>query len=191
MTGQPGPPAESGTSAQPIRRDEPALADLALGVLALGMFSTAALKTFDWSFRTALFPRIVTAAGVVLSVLFLLLWAWARYRHRPLDPEGANPMPVSELLDEDEVHDQDLEYVYATVGRAAWTQALAWVALFVVLLYVTGLFVTAAVFALTYLRWGAGRSWLFSAVYAAVMSGVLYLALAVLLVVSVPEGLFS
>ncbi len=162
-----------------------------LGLLAVTMFSVAGLKTLDWSFRTALFPRIVTVAGVALSLLFVLAWAWARYRHRPLDPEPADRVPVSDLLDEDEQHDQDVEYVYATAGRAAWTQALAWVALFVVLLYVTGLFVTAAVFAFTYLRWGAGRSWLFSAVYAAVMSGVLYLALAVLLVVSVPEGLLS
>lgn len=187
---QPGPRVETGAAAQ-RPDDRPATADLVLGVLALGMFSAAGLKTFDWSFRTALFPRIVTTAGVVLSVLFLLAWAWARSRHRPLDPKAGDALPVSDLLDEDEVHDQDVEYVYATAGRAAWTQALAWVALFVVLLYVTGLFVTAAVFAFAYLRWGAGRSWLFCAVYAVVMSGVLYLALAVLLVVSVPEGLFS
>lgn len=179
------------TASRPTAGGSPPLADLVLGALALVMFSAAGLKTLDWSFRTALFPRIVTVAGAALSLLFVLTWAWARHRHRPLDAEGSDPVPVSELLDEDEVHDQDVEYVYATAGRAAWTQALGWVALFVVLLYVTGLFVTAAVFAFTYLRWGAGRSRLFSAVYAAVMSGVLYLALAVLLVISVPEGLFT
>ncbi|MEX2291602.1 MAG: tripartite tricarboxylate transporter TctB family protein [Mycobacteriales bacterium] len=184
-------PAVLASAARRTPLEKPPLADLVLGALALVMFSVAGLKTFDWSFRTALFPRIVTAAGVVLAVLFLLAWARARHRHRPLDPEQGEGLPVSELLDEDDLHDQDVEYVYATAGRAAWMQALAWVALFVVLLYVTGLFVTSAVFAFTYLRWGAGRSWLFSAVYAAVMSGVLYVALAVLLVVSVPEGLFS
>lgn len=190
MTGQPEGAVDTPAASRKVVREKPPVADLVLGVLALAMFSTALLKSFEWSFRTALFPRIVTSAGVILTLLFLLAWAWARHRHRPLDPEGAD-LPVSELLDEDDAHDQDVEYVYATAGRAAWTQALAWVALFVVLLYVTGLFVTAAVFALVYLRWGAGRTWLFAAVYAAVMSGVLYVALAVLLTVSVPEGLFS
>lgn len=184
------PNADAATS-RPVVQASPPLADLVLGVLALVMFSGAGLKTLDWSFRTALFPRIVTVAGVALSLLFVLTWVWARYRHRALDAPGSDPVPLSDLLDEDEAHDQDVEYVYATAGRTAWTQALAWVALFVVLLYVTGLFVTAGVFAFTYLRWGAGCSWLFSAVYAAVMSGALYLALAVLLVISVPQGLLT
>jgi hypothetical protein len=172
-------------------RVTPPVADLVLGCAAVVLFSVALLKTFDWSFRTALFPRIVTTAGAVLAVLFVLAWVWARLRHQPLDPAVEDPLATTELLDEDDVHDQDVEYVYATAGRAAWASALAWVALFVVLLYVTGLFVTAGVFALTYLRWGASRSWLFAAVYAAVMTTVLYVALAVVLVVPVPEGVFA
>jgi hypothetical protein len=191
VTAPTGAVAQTGPGRGQVVRDKPPVADLVLGCGAVVLFSMALLKTFDWSYRTALFPRIVTTAGVVLSLLFVSAWVWARLRHRPLDPGFGNPLAATELLDEDDVHDQDVEYVYATAGRAAWTQALAWIALFVVLLYVTGLFLTAGVFAFTYLRWGASRSWLFAAVYAAVMTGVLYVALAVLLVVSVPEGLLT
>jgi magnesium-transporting ATPase (P-type) len=185
-----GADAQADPGPAQVARDKPPMADLVLGCGAVLLFSVALLKTFDWSFRTALFPRIVTTAGAVLALLFVLAWVWARLRHQPPDPAVDDPLAATELLDDDDVHDQDVEYVYATAGRAAWTQALAWIALFVVLLYVTGLFLTAGVFAFSYLRWGASRSWLFAALYTAVMTTVLYVALAVLLVVPVPGGLF-
>ncbi len=174
----------------------PQRADLVLGLAALLLFAAAFRETLDWGDRTALFPRLVTASGAGLALAFLLAWAVSRARsgrqpeHAPAAADPDHPH-VHDLLDEDDVHDHDVEYVYATAGRAAWTQALGWVAAFIVLLWLTGLFVTAGVFALTYLRWGAGRSWRFAAVYAVVMSGVLYVALALVLVVPVPEGLFA
>lgn len=179
------PPAPTDTS------DRPPVADLVLGAGVLLLFVAALLETFEWSFRTALFPRVVTVAGALFSLFFLLTAAWARYSSGRRHATAAAAGGPGELFDEDDVHDQDVEYVYATAGKAAWAQALAWVALFIVLLWVTGLFVTAGVFAFAYLRWGASRSWLFAAVYAVVMTGVLYLALAHLLVVPVPEGVFG
>lgn len=169
----------------------PPLADLVLGLGALALFSAAFLQTLAWSFRTALFPRVVTLAGTLLAAAFVLGWLWSRRSRAAQSPDQDPQADTPELFDEDDVHDHEVEYVYATAGKAAWTQALAWVALFVVLLYVSGLFVAAAAFAFAYLRWAACRSWRFCAVYAAVMSGVLYLALGVLLVVPVPEGLFG
>lgn len=193
MTGDVSVPPSSGSGA-PVR-DVPQRADLVLGLAALVLFAVAFRETLEWGERTALFPRLVTASGAGLALLFVVAWTVSRARssRRP-----ETPAPVADadghshdLLDEDDVHDHEVEYVYATAGRAAWTQALGWVAGFVLLLWVSGLFVAAAVFAFAYLRWGAGRSWRFSALYAGVLSGVLYLALAVLLVVPVPEGLFA
>lgn len=172
------------------------LADVVLGAGALALFALAFLETLDWSFRTALFPHMVTIAGCVLTLAFLI---WCAVSGRRRTAPG-HPAPVSsaaqeaegqELVNEDDEHDHEVEYVYATAGRAAWTHALAWVALFVGLLWVAGLFVASAVFAFSYLRWGASRSWRFAAIYAVVMAGVLYLALGVLLTISVPEGLLG
>lgn len=188
-----GPPSPGGPAPA---QDAPQGADLVLGLAALVLFAVAFRQTLEWGERTALFPRLVTASGAGLALVFVVGWAVSRARSSrrraaaPPDADvdhGHSP----DLLDEDDVHDHEVEYVYATAGRAAWTQALAWVAGFVVLLWLSGLFVAAAVFAFTYLRWGAGRSWRFCAIYAAVLSGVLYLALGLLLTVPVPEGLFA
>ena len=187
------PSEPTSARAEPARSrgsDRPAVADLVLAAGVLLLFVTALLETFEWSFRTALFPRIVTVAGALFALVLLVTSGWARYSRRR-DRGAVAQLAPDELLDEEDVHDQAVEYVYATAGKAAWAQALAWVALFVVLLWVTGLFVTAGVFAFTYLRWGASRSWLFAAVYAAVMAAVLYVALSQLLVVPVPEGVFG
>jgi hypothetical protein len=172
------------------------LADVVLGVGVLALFALALLQTFDWSFRTALFPRMVTIAGCVLTAAFLISCAVSRRRR--IAPGPATPATSSEqeadgqeLVDEDDEHDHEIEYVYATAGRAAWATALAWIALFVLLVWVAGLFVASAVFAFSYIRWGASRSWRFAAVYALVMSGVLYLFLGILLTVPVPEGLLG
>lgn len=163
-----------------------------LGAGALALFALALLQTFEWSFRTALFPRMVTIAGCALTAAFLVACT-VRGRRKAPSPaataSGVREEDGQQLVDEDEEHVQEVEYVYATAGRSAWTQALAWVALFILLLWVTGLFVASAVFSFCYLRWGASRSWLFATVYAVVMSGVLYVALSVLLAISVPEGL--
>jgi hypothetical protein len=172
------------------------LADVVLGVGVLAVFGLALLATFEWSFRTALFPRMVTITGCVLTAAFLVSCGVSRWRGTA--PGPATPATSSEqeadgqeLVNEDDEHDHEIEYVYATAGRAAWAQALAWIALFVLLLWVAGLFLASAIFAFSYIRWGAARSWLFAAVYAVVMAGVLYLFLGVLLTVSVPEGLLG
>lgn len=170
-------------------------ADLVLGSLVLVVFVLAFLQTGEWSFRTALFPRMVTVAGIALSGLFVLVTVVGvvREHHRADRPDPGTPEQDkgAELLDEDEERDNEMEYVYASAGRGAWAQALGFVALFIGLLWAGGLFVAAGVFSLTYLRFGARRTWLFSVVYAVVMTAVLYVFLGLLLPVSVPEGLFG
>lgn len=171
----------------------PARADVVLALGALAVFVAAFAASFEWSFRTALFPRIVTVAGALLTMAFLLSCGVAQVlasrrgaaTQAPSDPAGV------QLVDEDDAHDHEVEYVYATAGKAAWTQALAWVASFLLLLWIAGLFIAAAAFAFAYLRWGAARSWRFCAVYAVVLAGVLYLGLDVLLHVPVPDSLLG
>ncbi|MGH3383661.1 MAG: tripartite tricarboxylate transporter TctB family protein [Nocardioidaceae bacterium] len=183
--------AQPETTSEPRARVGLPVGDLVLGTGTLLVFGLALLATFEWTFRTALFPRMVTIAGSALTAGFLVTCVVRGLRRVPSPDTTTSGVREDgeQLVDEDEEHDHEVEYVYATAGRAAWTQALAWVALFIVLLWVTGLFVASAVFSFCYLRWGASRSWLFAAVYAVVMSGVLYLALSVVLAVSVPEGL--
>ncbi|MHA6631653.1 tripartite tricarboxylate transporter TctB family protein [Pseudonocardia sichuanensis] len=159
--------------------------DLVLGLLLAAVFVAAGWQTLEWDVKTALFPRIVTATGAALSLLFLVMVVGrlaGGWRGVAQDAD-AN---ASRTDGED---DEAVEYVFATVGRAAWTQALAWIAAHLLLLLVAGLFVTSSVFTFAYLRWAGGRSWFFSAAYAVVLTAVLYVALRILLVIPVPEGL--
>jgi hypothetical protein len=157
------------------RRSPEAVADVVVTVLLLALFVWAFLDAGQWSFRAALFPRLVTAAGIALTTLLLaqvLLRLW-----RPA------PSPDAGDADPDAV-----EYVFRTAGPRRWASALGWVAAFFVLLYVTGLYVTAPVFSLLYLRFAGKRTWIFSAIYAIVIAVVLYVAFELALGVPTPSG---
>jgi hypothetical protein len=159
------------------RRPTPeAMADLVLTVLLLGLFGWAFLQAAQWSFQAALFPRIVTASGVVLSVLHL---AQALLRLR----QEAAPCDTD--------HSDDVEHVFRTAGVRRWVSALGWVTAFFVLLYVAGLYVTAPVFSLLYLRFAGKRTWIFCAIYAIVIAVALYVAFELALGVPTPQGLFG
>jgi len=161
------------------RRPPPeAVADVAVTVLLLALFAGAYLAAGQWSFRAALFPHLVTAAGVVLTALHLVQ-AVVRLR-RPA------PAPVP-----DDSNPDDVEYVFRTAGPRRWAVALGWVAAFFVLLYLTGLYVTAPVFSLLYLRYAGKRTWIFSGIYAIVIAVVLYVAFELALGVPTPSGLFG
>jgi hypothetical protein len=181
--GSPGP-------AVPRRRvPGETVADVVLTVLLLGLFAWAFLDAGQWSFRAALFPRIVTAAGFFFCVLKLVQLGTHLRRARAGVVPDHDPVPAGGTHEDEENEEEDVEYVFATAGRRAWSAALAWVALFFVLLYVGGLYLTAPVFSLLYLRFGGGQSWKVSVVYAVVVGVVLYVAFEVLLGIAVPEGL--
>jgi hypothetical protein len=100
-----------------------------------------------------------------------------RLRHPAPSPESGDADP------------DDVEYVFRTAGPRRWASALGWVAGFFVLLFVTGLYVTAPIFSLLYLRFAGKRTWMFSAVYAVVIAVVLYVAFELALGVPTPSGL--
>lgn len=161
-----------------------AVADVVLTVLLLALFGWAIQESTGWSFRTALFPRIVTGAAFALSALHLvksLVQLVRETRTAPAAPDGADP---------NDADPDDAEYVFRTAGARRWASALGWVVAFVVLLQVGGLFVTASLFSLLYLRFGGGRTWRFSAVYAVVIGVVLYAAFELALDIPSPPGLF-
>ena len=159
------------------RRPSPeAVADVVVTVLLLVLFAWAFIEAGEWSFRAALFPRLVTGVGVVLTALHLVQ-AVLRLRR---------PTPSPEAGDADS---DDVEYVFRTAGPRRWASALGWVAAFFVLLYLSGLYVTAPVFSLLYLRFAGKRTWIFSVIYAVVTAVLLYVAFELALGVPTPSGL--
>jgi hypothetical protein len=81
--------------------------------------------------------------------------------------------------------------VFATAGPRAWTKALLWIAFFLVVTAVTGIFVSSGLFALLYLRFGAGKSWRFSLIYSAVLSICLLAMFRWLLYIPTPLGILT
>jgi hypothetical protein len=159
-----------------------AVADVLLTVLLLALFGWGFLQADQWSFQAALFPRIVTGAGFVLSALHLV-----QVLLRLLRGPGA-AAAVTEPEDADDA--DDAEYLFRTAGARGWATALGWVAGFFILLYVAGLFITAPVFSLLYLRFAGRRTWMFSGIYGVVIGVVLYVAFDLALGVPTPPGLF-
>jgi hypothetical protein len=159
------------------RRPSPdAVADVVVTVLLLVLFAWAFLEAGEWSFRAALFPRLVTATGVVLALLHLVQGLLRLRRPAPAPDSGdADP--------------DDVEYIFRTAGPRRWASALGWVAAFFVLLFLAGLYVTAPVFSVLYLRFAGRRRWIFSAIYAIVIAVVLYVAFELALGVPTPAGL--
>jgi hypothetical protein len=191
------------TQERAARRFAPeVVADLVITAVLLLLFGWAFLEANQWSDRAALFPHLVCGVMFVLSALHLVQ-VLVRTRRTPA--AAAAPADADEhdstghLLpghvaephgNEDDVNDDDVEYVFQTAGARRWASALAWVAGFFVLLYVAGLFITAPVFSLLYLRFAGGRTWRLSVIYAVVAGLVLYLAFEVALSIPTPPGLF-
>ncbi|WP_159961543.1 tripartite tricarboxylate transporter TctB family protein [Blastococcus haudaquaticus] len=190
----------------PSRRSSTgAVADVVLGLLLLALFGWAFLEAADWSFKAAIFPRIVTGLGfsvaflqVVQSLLRLAGGRRAAGARTPVtSPAGPiEPVPAESVPQaagttaEDDANEDDVEYVFQTAGARRWTEAIAWVTGFFVLLYVAGLFVTAPLFSVLYLRFAGKRSWTFCAIYAVTIGAVLYAAFELALGIPVPPGLF-
>jgi len=190
--------------APPRRPSTGAAADVVLTVLMLALFGWAFLEAVEWSSKAALFPRIVSGIGFGVSALHLVQALLRLGRDRspapdpvpatspagPIPPVPGDPVPqAAGTTAEDDVNEDDVEYVFQTAGPRRWAAALGWVTGFFVLLYVAGLFLTAPVFSLLYLRIAGRRSWLLSAVYAVVLAVVLYAAFELALGVPVPPGL--
>jgi hypothetical protein len=180
------------------------VADLIITVTFLALSAWAFLEANQWSERAALFPHLVSGVMFVLAalhlvqVLFRMRGAAAGGRapvaSAPDEHDASGHLPPGHVAEphgsEDDVNEDDVEYVFQTAGARRWAAALAWIAGFFALLYVAGLFITAPVFSLLYLRFAGRRTWLLSGIYAVVAGLVLYLAFEVALSIPTPPGLF-
>jgi hypothetical protein len=186
VTGSTATAEQAGSAAR--RRPSPeTVADVVLTVLLLALFGWAFLQAAEWSFRTALFPRIVSGTAFVLSALHLLQVLLRLRRGAVAAPA---PTDAPDAVAGEGTAEDDAEYIFQTAGGRRWASALGWVAAFFVLLYVGGLFVTAPLFSFFYLRFAGRRTWVFSTIYAGVSGVVLYAAFELALGVPTPAGLF-
>jgi hypothetical protein len=169
-------------------------ANVSAAVVLITLFATAFISTFEWPPGSAVFPRVVTGGGLLLSTIYVLGLLVSRRRASTAQaiPEDIRPNedPLEKQIPDID-HSNEPDYVFGTAGRAAWLHALGWIALFLALLWILGLFVAGGLFALTYLRWGAKRTWLFSAIYAAILPGILFALFRSVLFVPTPLGVLT
>lgn len=176
--------------------------DMIGAIIAAVIFLGALWATLGWPERAAMFPRIIAAAGLFFAVLYLLVLIVKRLRRGSPAPapdatndtahsEATEPVDAPDAADEQMREPEDEAYVFASAGLTKWLAALGWIALFLVLLTLLGLFAASTIFAFGYLRWGARKSWLFSAIYAIVLPVFLILLFRVLLYVPTPLGVLT
>ena len=173
----------SGTALPRVR---PA-ADLVITVVMLVIFGWAIWTSFDWSFRAALFPRIVTVTGLGLVVVHLVTLLTVPAT-APDEPTGSGEL-LLESDDDADVH--ELEYEFAHASRRNWLTNIGWVVAFFGGVFVAGLFLASIVFTVAYLRFGAGRSWRFAVIYAAIVAAVLVGVFDRMLAVAMPLGILQ
>ncbi|MPZ72569.1 MAG: hypothetical protein GEU74_04955 [Nitriliruptorales bacterium] len=166
------------------------LSDIVISLLFVALFAWAYLEAGQWTFRSALFPKLVTAAGALIALLRLAMLLLRR-RRSTVDDAARPQIDGVTVVDDEEAEEQSLEYVFANAGRRVWLESLGWVLLFFGGLYVLGLYVTVPVFTVAYLRFVGRTPWWVAAVYAAVATLILYLAFTQFLRVPVPSGTFG
>lgn len=151
--------------------------DLVGGILLAIVMGGALLLTRGWDHNAAVFPRGVSAGGLLLGLGLVVRSA-------------IGTREPAKVIDEEEAAD-DLDYIFHTASRRQWALTLFWFVGFFVALYVLGLYATAIVFTVVYLKREDNRSWVFAGCYALVLTGVLYLAFGIVLAQPVPAGLLG
>jgi hypothetical protein len=198
---------------------KPRLGEWVISAVLLVYFAFGYLAAEEWPFRAALFPQMISGAGLVLTVLKLAGLTLQTVRgvrapvagptvaqapaaavetvDRPTDTTssasaGAGIETTSDLtlVDDDAEEDESMEYVFATAGGRAWAEALAWIVGFFVAFAVLGTFITVPLFALVYLRFAGKASWLSAAIYALVTGGLIYVVFRQVVYLPLPSGVF-
>ena len=158
------------------------LADVIGSAALLVLFAVALLMALEWADRGSIFPLGVTAVGAALSGGHLL---------RSLVKKNPAPTPVEPIESQagaGEEYEDDAEDILTTAGARDWMTTLGFVGGFFLALYIFGLYLATAVFAVVYLRFQAHSSWKFSVIYASVLTIALYLIFSVALELPVPAG---
>lgn len=158
--------------------------DLVTSAALSALFIYALVAALEWSESARLFPLGISLVGAGLSATFFL--ATCLRRKSQLRESSAPPLQLADN-DEDSLEATD---VFSTADRRTWTVSLAYLGGFFLALFAIGLYPTALLFTVLYLRFQGRGSWLFSTIYAVVLTGVLYAVFGLALQLPVPPGLF-
>jgi presenilin-like A22 family membrane protease len=170
--------------------------DVVISAALLVIFIAAFLNAQQWQPIAALFPKVATGIGALLSAAFLVRAVVLRPKTAAAVPvdESATVDPVAAAQEAEELGADQAESeraFFASLSLRDWLVSLAYFAAFFIGLYVLGLYVTAVLFTIVYLRFQARSSWLFSVIYAVVLTAALYGLFGYALQLPVPEGLLG
>ena len=170
--------------------------DVVISAALLAIFIAAFLNAQEWQPIAALFPKLATGIGAVLSAAFLVRSVFFRPGVAPAVPvaESATIDPVAAAQEAEESGADQAESeraFFASLSLRDWLVSLAYFAAFFIGLFVLGLYVTAVLFTIVYLRFQARSSWRLSVIYAAVLTAALYGLFGYALQLPVPEGLLG
>jgi hypothetical protein len=167
-------------------------ADMLFTLTVTVIMCAALIQTFTWPSQSAVFPRVVIVSGLVFSIGLAAIIGWKQLRCRntgELAAEASGDGP--DHNQDDDAESDEAEYVFATAGTRAWVTALLWIAAFLILTGILGIFFSSGIFALFYLRWGARKSWKFSGIYAVVLTLCLLTMFRWLLYIPTPVGILT
>jgi hypothetical protein len=170
--------------------------DVVISAALLALFIAAFLNAQEWQPIAALFPKLATGIGAVLSAAFLVRSVFFRRKPASAVPavESATIDPVAAAQEAEELGADQAESeraFFASLSLRDWLVSLAYFAAFFIGLFVLGLYVTAVLFTIVYLRFQARSSWRLSVIYAVVLTAALYGLFGYALQLPVPEGLLG
>ncbi len=188
--------ATTADTTQPPQRRSDAIdwGDVVISAALLAIFVAAFVNAQQWQAIAALFPQVATGIGAVLSALFLVR-ALLFPRKAVTAPKEAATVDTLTAAQDAEEHGLDQteseQAFFASLSLRDWMVSLTFFAAFFISLYVLGLYVTAVLFTIAYLRLQARSSWRFSVIYAVVLTAALYGLFGIALQLPVPEGLLG
>jgi hypothetical protein len=142
---------------------------LGLGIMAVSAF--AAIGALAWPLKTALFPLVISIPLFCLATAEVLcIWLSASRFAKTKDFQR----PPSE--------------VPSSIAAARTLRATGWIVGFFMAIGLVGFLVAVPVFVFLYLKLESRESWLFSAIFTAVLSGAFYGLFDYLLHLPFPAG---
>lgn len=175
------------------------IGNVVIAALSLVIFVGGYVTARGWPLAAGLFPIGITVTGAVLSALVLAFsivrWVGARDVEAVFETGGAagaaSEPSEDTLMSEAEEEDYDLEYAFSSATGRQWLNALTWVTVYFLGLWLLGAFVITALVTFLYLKFEAKRSIVFAVIYAAILLGVMWASVEYM-ELSLPEGvLFS
>ncbi|WP_077488172.1 tripartite tricarboxylate transporter TctB family protein [Sinomonas mesophila] len=156
--------------------------DLIITSVLLVVFVAAYLMATGWKELAAYFPLGVSGAGAIASASFLVRVLF--FPPKPDAPKTDVPESAKSMAE------QEYEFFKNLTSRD-WISSICWLGGFFIALAIFGIYVAMAAFTVAYLRFQADKSWLFAAIYAVVLGGVIYGAFEIILKLPLPGGLLG